>query len=41
MSDTATWMAGTWVETLIYSRVLDSAESARVELYLRNRYGHY
>ena len=41
MSDPSTFTSGTWVETLIYSRVLDAAESARVELYLRNRYGHY
>lgn len=41
MSDAATWTSGTWVETLVYSRVLTVDESARVELYLRTRYAHY
>ena len=41
MSDSATWTQGTWVETLVYSRVLTAAESARVESYLRTRYAHY
>lgn len=41
MSDASTWTGGTFVEMIVFSRVLTASECEDVEAYLRARYGHY